>query len=145
VIEEGRHMIELDPGHFLGHWVLGVGLIELGRRPEAVGMLERACELSGRAPFTLGFLAYGLGCSGRLEDARALLAEAEERAATGYIPPSTFAMCAVGLGEWDTVFTWIDRAIDARDPIIMPIRTFPFLDGIREDVRYRALLEKMRL
>jgi len=51
----------------------------------------------------------------------------------------------IGLDEWDAAFEWMDRAVETRDPIIMPIKTFPFLDGVRDDPRYRALLGKMNL
>ena len=40
---------------------------------------------------------------------------------------------------------WLDRAIDARDPIVMPIERFPFLDPVRGDARFLALLKKMHL
>lgn len=144
-IEEGRHMIALDPTYFLGHWVLGIGLNEAGVRRDAVSALEKAHELSGGIPFTLGFLAYVYGCAGRCDDTRMLLKHAEKCAAAAYVPPSTFALGHIGLGDWDTAFTWLDRAIDTRDPIIMPIKSFPFLDPVRNDARYGALLHKMRL
>ena len=72
-IEEGRHMIALDPTHFLGHWALGIGLSETAALQEAVVSLEKAHELSGGIPFTLGFLAYVYGRAGRRDDTRRLL------------------------------------------------------------------------
>ena len=145
MIEEGRHMIALDPTHFLGHWVLGIGLNDTGAGREAISALEKAHELSGGMPFTLGFLAYVYGCAGRRDDTRRLLARAELLAKGGYVPPSTFAMGYIGLNDWDAAFEWMDRAVEGRDPIIMPIKTFPFLDPVRADARYHALLHKMRL
>ena len=61
------------------------------------------------------------------------------------MPPSTFALGHVGLDDWDAALEWLDRAIEARDPIIMPIKSFPFLDPIRADARFQALLKKMHL
>ncbi len=145
MIDEGRHMIALEPGFFLGHWVLGMGLDATGRTGEAVAALERAHEGSGGSPFTLGFLAYGYGRTGRSEEARGLLELAREAAAAGYVPASTFFMGHIGLGERDAAFEWMDRAVETRDPIIMPIKTFPFLDPLRGDPRYAALLHKMHL
>ena len=69
-IEEGRHMIALDPNHFLGHWVLGIGLDETGAKADAVAAMEKAHELSGGIPFTLGFLGYVYGRAGRREETR---------------------------------------------------------------------------
>ncbi len=144
-IEEGRHMIALDATHFLGHWALGMGLDGTGAVAEAAATLQRAHELSGGMPFTLGFLAYACGRAGRRDDARALLEGAQRAAATGYVPPSTFAFGHIGLGEWNAAFEWLDRAVDGRDPLIMPIKTYLFLDPVRDDPRYRALLAKMNL
>jgi serine/threonine-protein kinase len=144
-IDEGRHMIALEPGYFLGHWTLGVGLQSANRTDEALPSLERAHELSGGIPFTLGFLAWAYGRAGRSGDVRALLAQIEAAETRGYVPPFTFALAHAGLDEWDAAFVWMDRAVEARDPLIMPIRTYPFLDPVRSDPRFAALLEKMNL
>jgi TolB-like protein len=145
MIEEGRHMLALSPHFFLGHWVLGMALEQAGARSDAVASLEKAHELSGGSFFTLGFLGYGYGRAGRRSDARRLLESAEKLAKAGYVPASAFALCHVGLADWDAAFEWMDRAIEMRDPIIVPIKTYPFLDPVRGDARYRALLDKMRL
>jgi len=144
-IAEGRHMIALDPAHFLGHWALGVGLNDINPGQDAVDACSKAHQLSGGIPFTLGFLAMVSGRAGLLDDARRLLVQAEQMASAGYVPPSTFAGCHIGLGDWDAALDWMDRAIEARDPIIMPIKSFPFLDPVRGDARYQALLRKMHL
>ena len=143
--EEGRHMIALDNTHFLGHWMLGIGLVESGARREGMAALDRAHALSGGSPFTLGFLAYGSARAGCADDTRRLLESAERVATANYVPPSTFALGYIGLDEWDSAFEWMDRAVEARDPLIMPIRTYPFLDPVRGDARYGALLRKMNL
>ena len=143
--DEADHIIALAPDHFMGYWVLGMQRDTIGAGAEAVAALKRAYELSGGAPFTLGFLAYANGRAGRTDDARALLARASEAAKAGYVPPSTFAFGHIGLGDWDAAFEWLDRAIEGRDPLVMPLTTYPFLDPVRGDARYRALLRKMNL
>lgn len=145
VKEEGHHMIALDPNHFLGHWVLGIGLDAGGACNEAVEELERAHQLSGGIPFTLGFLAYAYGRAGRKEEARGLGMQAEHAATRAYIPPFTVALAHIGLLDWESAFDWMDRAVEARDPLIMPVKSYPFLQPVRGDSRYRALLEKMNL
>jgi serine/threonine-protein kinase len=143
--EGARHMISLDPGHFLGYWVLGMHRDTLGAGTEAVAALERAHELSRGSPFTLGFLALAYGRAGRADDARGLLERAAEVAKTAYVPPSTFAFGHIGLGDWNAAFERLDEAIDVRDPLVMPIKTYPFLEPARGDSRYQALLRKMNL
>jgi TolB-like protein len=145
MIEEGRRMLAIEPAFFLGDWALGMGLDEAGLRSDAVAALEKAHQNSGGSPFPLGFLAFVYGRAGRHDDARRLLDQAMKLAAASYVPASTFFLGYIGLNDWDAAFDWIDRAIETRDPIIMPIKTFPFLDPIRGDARYRRLLDKMHL
>ena len=145
MIDEGRHMIALDPTQFLGHWALGMALVEGGAADEAVRALEKAHELSGGMPFTLGFLSLAYGRAGRPGDARKLLERAEAIAATAYVPPSALALGHVGLDDWDAAFEWWSRAVEARDPLIMAIKTYPVFDPVRGDPRYRALLRRMNL
>jgi hypothetical protein len=66
-------------------------------------------------------------------------------ASKSYLPPSTLALGHIGLGDWDAAFHWWDRAVEARDPIAVPIKTFPFFDSVRGDPRYASLLKKMNL
>jgi len=143
--EEARRMMALDPHHFLGHWTLAMQRDAVGRHAEAVTALERAHELSGGSPFTLGFLALVKGHAGRSDETRALLACAAQAAESGYVPPSTFAFSHIGLGDWDAAFEWLQKGVDGRDPLIMPIKTYPFLGPMRGDPRYRALLGRMKL
>jgi hypothetical protein len=39
----------------------------------------------------------------------------------------------------------MNQAIEDRDHLIMAVKTYPFLDRIRNDSRYAALLRKMNL
>lgn len=54
-------------------------------------------------------------------------------------------MCCIGLNDWDAAFQWMDTAVEMRDLIIMAIKTFPFLDPMRDDPSFRVLLQKMHL
>jgi serine/threonine-protein kinase len=146
MLDEGRHMIALDPAHFLGYWAVGMACTERDDElDEAVTALEKAHELSGGIPFTLGFLAYAYGRAGRPDDARGLLEQTEAMATESYVPPSTVALGHVGLDDWDSAFDWWNQTIEVRDPFIMPIKTWPFFDPVRDDPRYRELLRRMNL
>jgi tetratricopeptide (TPR) repeat protein len=143
--DEGEQIIALDPNHFLGYWVVGMRRDAMGAATQAVAALEKAHELSGGSPFTMGFLAYACGRAGRLEDVHRLLTQAQAIAAETYVPPSTFALGYVSLNEWDTAFDWWNRAIEGRDPLVMPVKSYPFFDPVRRYPRYRAMLPLMNL
>jgi serine/threonine protein kinase/tetratricopeptide (TPR) repeat protein len=145
MIDEGHRMIALDPNHFLGHWVVGAACTERNAPDEAVEAFEKAHELSGGAPFTLGFLAYALGRAGLTDDAHRLLGQLETMARDDYVSPFAIAISHAGLGNWDAAFEWWNRAIDVRDPLIVPIKNLPIFDPVRDDPRYPPLLRRMNL
>jgi hypothetical protein len=60
------------------------------------------------------------------------------------VPPSAFAMAYIGLGD-DRAFEWLEKAIDARDPIVTHLPSMPFYDGLRGDPRFPDLLARMHL
>jgi hypothetical protein len=78
-------------------------------------------------------------------DARQILDELRDPARPGWTPPTSRAWIHLGLGETDQAFEEMERAIEQRDPIIMPILSFPHLDSVRPDTRFAILLEKMNL
>jgi tetratricopeptide (TPR) repeat protein len=144
-VEQGRVALELDPTYFGAHFVIGVALREKRMFEEAVAAHGRAVELSRGSPIMLGWLGLTLARSGNTDEARAILDRLHRAARDAYVPPSSFAWIHLGLGEIDSAFEWMDRAIDARDRMIVPIKSYAFLDLIRADPRYRALLGKMNL
>jgi len=144
-IEQARLVIELDPTYYPGHFVIGVAYREKRMFEEAIAAQRRATELSGGSPLMLGWLGLALARSGCTAEARAVLARLHGIAGAAYVPPTSFAWIHVGLGETDSAFAWMDRAIDARDRMIVPIKTYAFLDSIRADPRYLALLRRMNL
>jgi hypothetical protein len=107
--------------------------------------MRRANELSGGIPFTKGFLARVLGEAGADEEVQRMVDEMTRAAASGYYPPSAVALGHIGLGQWEDAFHWLDLAVDLRDPIIMPVKSFPFLDPVRNNAGYHKLLYKMKL
>ena len=62
-----------------------------------------------------------------------------------FVLPTSFAWFHLGLGEVDEAFAWMEQAVDHNDEWVHPLKTYPFLDPIREDPRFLALLRKLSL
>ncbi len=112
---------------------------------EAIAVLRKAVELHGGAPTVQSWLGLSLAQSGNASEARSLLQSLHALAAQAYVPPTCFAWIHFGLGEIDDAFVWLDRAVEARDHMMTPIKSYPFLDPIRSDPRFATLLRKMNL
>ena len=144
-IEDARRVLEQDPDNI--RFLFGIGLFyrEKGMFAEAIKAHRRTVELSAGAPVMLGWLGLALAQSGNTAEAHALLKRLDAIARQAYVPPTSLALIYLGLGDMDNAFLWLDRAIDARDHMMTPIKTYPFLDPFRSDPRYLALLRKMKL
>jgi TolB-like protein len=144
-IEQARQLIELDPTYELGYLIVGQVRCMERAFDDSVAALRKASELSGNSPMVLGWLGLALAQGGNVTEARALLQNLYAGAERTYVPPSNFAWIHFGLGEIDDAFVWMDRAVEARDNMMTPIKSYPFLDPIRNDPRFTALLRKMNL
>jgi len=144
-LEQARFMIDLNPSYYIGHWMRGMICLTKGPLEESVAGFREAAALSGNVPLMLGWLGMGLAKAGETAEAGALLGKLAEISRAAYVPPTCFAWTHLGLGHVDEAFTWIDRAVEGRDPIIVPIKSYPFLDPLRADPRFHALLRKMNL
>jgi tetratricopeptide (TPR) repeat protein len=142
---EGERMVRLEPLNPLGHWVLGLACEHVGRYGTALGHLEQAVRLSGQTPFFIGWLALFQGLAGRRDQAGASLAALREARGKRYVQPFALALGHIGLGEWDAAFPWMKAAVDERDPLAIPVKSFKFLDPVRDDPRLASLLRAMNL
>jgi TolB-like protein/Flp pilus assembly protein TadD len=142
---EATRLLELDSSAYWAHAVIGGTYREQRKFDEAIAAQRRATEVSGDSAAMLGWLGLVLGLGGRTAEARDLLRRLEVMAARAFVPPSSFAWIYVGLGETDRAFEWLDRAIEERDQLMMPIKSYSFLDPLRSDPRFAGLLRKMNL
>jgi TolB-like protein/DNA-binding winged helix-turn-helix (wHTH) protein/tetratricopeptide (TPR) repeat protein len=144
-IEQCRLLLEIEPNQPDSHFVMGLVCREAGRYEEGVSALRRAAEMSGGSPMMLGWLGLALAESGDETGARALLARFRTMLPRVYVPPTSLAFIHIGLGEVGEFFEWMNKAIDARDHMITPIKSYPFMDPVRGDPRYLDLLRRMNL
>jgi TolB-like protein/tetratricopeptide (TPR) repeat protein len=142
---EAQRLLKLDPKAYWGHYILAVCYREQGLFQESIASCRRAVELSGNTPAMLGWLGLTLACGGDKTEARTLLERLHKMASNVYLPPTSFAFIHLGLGEIDETFQWLDRAVEECDQYLMPIKSYAFMDPIRKDPRFAALLRKMNL
>jgi tetratricopeptide (TPR) repeat protein len=143
-MEQGRLMIEIDPGHYGGYWTTAMYCREKGLFDEAIALHRKAVALTGGSALMLGWMGLTLGRAGRFDEAREVLEQLLTAAQRTYVPPSSLAWTYLGLDDLDHAFLWLDRAVDASDLMVLPLETFPFLDAMRADPRYPDLLRKLK-
>jgi tetratricopeptide (TPR) repeat protein len=142
-VAEGRRAIGFDPEYALGHSVIGLAEVLDGQPVEAVRTFRTAVAIED-GPVERGFLALGHALSGSPAEARSELAKMKEAGQTKYVCAYEVASVHAVLGEQDEAFAEFDRAINERCDCMVWLEAEPWLDPIRADPRYAALLRKFR-
>ncbi len=140
-----RKVLAIDPHFAFCHYALGDVNAQQGRYDDAISHLEESVRLGGTSVNHLAILSYVNALAGRTDEARRLLADIRARAARGYASPIWSALAHLGLGEIDTAFAWLDRALEERDGSLILVAASPEFDPLRSDPRFGELLERMGL
>lgn len=133
-----RRALEFNPLAEGLHARLGLVLISAGRPQEALTTAEKEPNAGRRAIV----LAMAYDALGRRADADRALGDTEELANGGWY--YQLAELYAHRGEKDKAFAMLDRGFEAHDGGVWNYtRVDPFLEPLRGDPRYKALLKKL--
>jgi hypothetical protein len=95
-------------------------------------------------PLPLGLLAHLYAKIGKTDKAREILVRLRQIATQRYVAPYTFALIHLGLGEKDQALQFLERDYEDRDGYnIALVKVDPFLDPLRGDPRFEALVQRV--
>lgn len=126
---------------------VSVRFTQMGFGPAAIPLADaqRTCDLSGRRPYALAVLGFAFGRDGQTEEARQLLAELTDLHDHGKAPAWLLAYPCAGMGDIDGAFEWLSRGADERGALPAFINVEPVLAALRNDRRFGALVQRLRL
>ena len=109
-----RAGLELDPNSVLNLWMSAIAHRYLGQFDEAVRQVTRAADLAQRSSIFVGLLGHVLAAAGRLDEARLLRRELEQREQHAYVGPIGYLVIDVALGDEDAIAASLERCVAAR-------------------------------
>ena len=142
-VAELRTVLDLDPLFRVAHQTLGLVYVKQGKREEGIRELQRSLALDQRRPGDVAHLARVYALGGRLDSARALVAELRARSEREYIHAFAFAIAHAGLGNKDSAFVWLNKGVDNFDPSVTELWWDPALESLHADPRWRLLLARL--
>jgi serine/threonine protein kinase/tetratricopeptide (TPR) repeat protein len=144
-IEQFEKVLALEPSFAFAHYALGDACTQKGQYDRAFTEFEKAIELGGRSVNQIGVLGYAHGVAGNRGKARELLQELTERASKGYVSAMWIALVHLGLSDRESLFQCLHRAFEERDGSLILITAAVEFDPVRDDPRFKSLLQRMGL
>jgi TolB-like protein len=141
-IEQEKRALEIDPSYWFAHYFLGWMYLQKGQTREAIAAFQKAADLSGFS-MAIAPLGYAHARAGNRAEAMKILAELKAWSKPGIVAPYDIAMVYFGLGDKDQGFAWLDKALVARNWWVLFIKVEPWMDPLRSDPRFQALIRRM--
>jgi serine/threonine-protein kinase len=142
-VEQARRTLDLEPNFVVGHWRKALGLAQMSRFDEAIAAGRRAVELSNGNPDIVGVLGYIYALAGRRGEAEAVLKQLEEESARRYVSAYNAAIIRGALGERDSAFAALEKALAERTFQMAHVKVEPSLDSLRSDPRFPSFITRV--
>jgi len=120
-------------------------LFRSGAHEEAIADIRNQVERPGMRTVKQLMLAYACAASGNREEANGILCQLEPKLSGNNRLAFLSALLFTALDLKDRAFQELHRAYELREPGLMFLKVAPWLDPLRSDPRYGALVEKLGL
>ena len=144
-IEELKKTLAMNPEFLGARLVLWWVYIAKAAYEEAIVDIRREAERPGLRTVKKLMLGYACATSGNREEANGILWELEAKLAGEDRLALLSALLFTALDIKDRAFQQLHRAYEIREPGLLFLKVAPWLDPLRSDPRYGALMEKLGL
>ena len=138
-----QHAVAQDQTFLYLDSFLGAALREQGRYEEALAEYGRAQGYMGELPLHGHAITYAR--MGKTKEAKEILGRLQVYARNHYVNPLFLAAIHASLGEKDSAFEFLGRAITDRTVLMAGLRFWPELDSLHSDPRFVALAKRVGL
>jgi Flp pilus assembly protein TadD len=127
----------------VSHVLVGLCRLQQGEVARAIEDFRAARADSGDSSLPLAALAAAYGMAGESPAGEDTLRELMDLGRTRYVPAYQLAIVAVGVGDVEEAFAWLERAYVERAEVLSWLDVEPFWDRIRDDPRFRQLRSRI--
>jgi TolB-like protein/DNA-binding winged helix-turn-helix (wHTH) protein/Flp pilus assembly protein TadD len=146
MLEGMRKYVPSNPGHWVGHQLLGVAYEGSGQTLLAIPEYQKAVEYSGNDADPTAALAYAYARTGKRAEAEKILRDLLEQSKTSYVSPYMVATIYAGLGNKDRAFEYLEKAYDERSADLSYfLKADLRMDTLRSDRRFQDLTKRVGL
>jgi len=139
-----RDAIELEPRSRVAHLFAARAYIEKGRFDAAAAEAEAARLLTPANTQAAALEACANALRGKGREAETTRAELVRLSLERYVSPYHIAIACNGLNDRSEAIAWLERAFEARDPMMVFLNVEPTWKNLRDEPGFRALVKRMR-
>ena len=140
-----QRVLEIEPEFWVAHLALGGFEHAEGKIDQAIESFRTADRLSDGSSQPAASLGYVLARNGHRDEAKAILGRLRAARRDRFVPPSSIGAILAGLGDIEAALAELERAYAVRDVRLTLIRDDWRWKPVRDQPRYRVVLEKMKL
>jgi TolB-like protein/Flp pilus assembly protein TadD len=144
-VRAGRIAIELTPESPFTYFYLALSMAAIGLKDDAWESANTARKLADGLPLGEGYFGYLAGMLGKKVEARTVVRQLQARRKTGYSAAIPIAWTYLGLGDTPAALEWLDTSFAERDPFLGSLLVFPAYDAIRDQPKFKQLVEQLKL
>ena len=134
-----RDALRGNPDLAMPHYALGQIYLYQSRLNPALDEFQKYYALSGQDPDGLTNLAMAYAHIGNRAKAMELLGQIED-SRTGYSSAYNYALVYAALGDKESAYAWLDKAIAERSPALIQLLVDPAFASIRPEPRFQQML-----
>ena len=142
-VEETLQILEVNPRFQFALITLRSAYMKLGRDDDAFDAWIALNQSIGRDEQWLEEFERRYREAGWPGAARYEFTDAIDRWETEYVDPALIAIVSSQTGDAETTFYWLERAYNARSPLLVHLGGFPEFDPLRSDPRFQDLLRRI--
>ncbi len=144
-IAQSQRAIDLDPAFNISYWFLGISNMQAGNYEIAINAFRNAISLSGDQPYYKAWLGHAYANAGNQTEALKILDELKILASLKKTWSYQIALVYLGLGDYEQAMNYLEKTFDEHGPYLVYVKIEPYLDPLRSDQRFQAILKKMKL
>lgn len=139
-VEQAKKTYELDPTQIGAQSWLQHSYNAKGMYAEALALSE---TISRSDYLFLQHRGYALAKLGRRQEAEEIIKAWKELEKSRYVMAYWMAVLHAALGNKDAAFAELEKSLKQRDWFLTRLKTDPFMDPLRDDPRFTALLKQL--
>ncbi len=123
---------------------LGACWLMKGEKEKALQYCRHAVSLEPRDPVINCHFVFAAGMAGSVFEARAVLVRLLQFPDSAS-HPFFIAVAHLGIGDREGALDYLERAVQVKDSDVVTLKSSVYMDSLRSEPRYLALLQKMGL